>query len=75
MTESISFPHLGIYLNHVGRGISIFGFEITFYGILTGLGILAGSTADQAECGGLSGTGCFCRARRTGGGPDVLYRF
>lgn len=43
MTESISFPHLGIYLNHVGRGISIFGFEITFYGILTGLGILAGT--------------------------------
>ena len=43
MTESISFPHLGIYLNHVGRGISIFGFEITFYGILTGLGILVGT--------------------------------
>ena len=42
MTEAILFPHLGIKLTHVGKAISIFGFEITFYGIFIGLALLAG---------------------------------
>ena len=42
MTEAILFPHLGIKLTHVGKAISIFGFEITFYGIIIGLALLAG---------------------------------
>lgn len=42
MTEMISFPHLGIELEHVGRSVSVFGFEIAFYGLLIGLGIAAG---------------------------------
>lgn len=42
MTEMISFPHLGIELEHVGRAVSVFGFEIAFYGLLIGLGIAVG---------------------------------
>lgn len=39
---SIAFPNLGITLNDLPMSISIFGFEIAFYGIIIGLGILAG---------------------------------
>lgn len=42
MTESINFPNLGIYLEHVGQKISIFGFDIAYYGMIIGIGILAG---------------------------------
>ena len=42
MTEMISFPHLGITLKHVGKSVSVFGFHITFYGMIIGLAILAG---------------------------------
>lgn len=49
MTESISFPHLGINLEHVGKSISVFGFDIAYYGILIGLGILAGIFIAAAE--------------------------
>lgn len=42
MTESIGFPNLGIELEHVGRAFSFLGNDITYYGIIIGLGILAG---------------------------------
>jgi len=42
MHEAINFPNLGIYLEKVGQSISVFGFEIAYYGICIGLGILAG---------------------------------
>lgn len=38
----IAFPHLGIYLRNVPRSFSVFGFQITFYGVIIGLGILCG---------------------------------
>lgn len=38
----IAFPHLGIYLENVPRSFSIFGFEIAFYGLIIGLGVMAG---------------------------------
>ena len=31
MNKNINFPHLGIYLENVGKSISIFGFEIAFF--------------------------------------------
>ena len=34
MHYDISFPHLGIHLEHVGKTISVFGFEIAYYGII-----------------------------------------
>lgn len=40
--KAIAFPNLGIQLDNVGKSISVFGFEIAFYGMIIGLGILAG---------------------------------
>lgn len=38
----IAFPNLGIYLKNVPKSFSIFGFDIAFYGLLIGIGVLAG---------------------------------
>ena len=42
MHKTIDFPNLGIHLKNVGKAISVFGFDIAFYGIIIGIGILAG---------------------------------
>lgn len=42
MHKTIDFPNLGIHLKSVGKAISVFGFDIAFYGIIIGVGILAG---------------------------------
>ena len=42
MTRTIDFPHLGIYLSSVGNHITVFGFDIAYYGMIIGAGILAG---------------------------------
>ena len=42
MHYDISFPNLGIYLNHVGKNIDVFGFTIAYYGIIIGCAILIG---------------------------------
>ena len=39
---SISFPNLGIDIYDLPNKISIFGFEIAFYGLIIGFGMLAG---------------------------------
>lgn len=39
---SIQFPNLGINLDYVGESIQIFGFEITFFGLIIALGMLLG---------------------------------
>lgn len=38
----IAFPNLGIYLKDVPRSFSLFGFNIYFYGLIIGLGVIAG---------------------------------
>lgn len=38
----IAFPNLGIYLNNVPKGFSVFGFWIAFYGVIIGIGVLSG---------------------------------
>lgn len=44
MTDrSIDFPNLGIHLKNVGDHVSIFGFDIAYYGIIIGIGVLAGT--------------------------------
>lgn len=40
MNMSINFPNLGIHLGHVGKTISIFGFEIAYYGIVIAVGMM-----------------------------------
>ena len=42
MTRTIDFPHLGIHLSSVGNLITVFGFDIAYYGMIIGAGILAG---------------------------------
>ncbi|CUH92359.1 prolipoprotein diacylglyceryl transferase [Herbinix luporum] len=39
---NIRFPNLGIELKNLPTGINIFGFNVAFYGILIGLGMLCG---------------------------------
>lgn len=61
MTESINFPNLGIHLEHVGQKISIFGFDIAYYGMIIGIGILAGVLTAVKE------------AKRTKQNPETYY--
>lgn len=42
MSEAINFPNLGIYLDHVGKSIHVFGIEIAYYGIVIAIAMLAG---------------------------------
>lgn len=59
MNMSINFPHLGIYLDHVGKFISVFGFPVAYYGIIMGCSILLGLFLAERE------------AKRTGQNPDT----
>ncbi|MFG6330226.1 MAG: prolipoprotein diacylglyceryl transferase [Lachnospiraceae bacterium] len=59
MNTAINFPHLGIYLDHVGKSISVFGFEIAYYGIIMGTSILLGLYLAERE------------AKRTGQNPEI----
>lgn len=49
MHKTIDFPNLGIHLKSVGDHITVFGFEVAFYGIIIGIGILAGIFIAAAE--------------------------
>lgn len=42
MHTSIDFPNVGIHLENVGKTVTVFGFDIAFYGITIGIGMLAG---------------------------------
>ncbi len=61
MHETIEFPNLGIHLANVGNHITVFGFDIAYYGIIIGCGILAGLFVAVLE------------AKRTGQDPDIYY--
>ncbi|CUX39299.1 prolipoprotein diacylglyceryl transferase [Clostridium sp. C105KSO13] len=58
MHYNINFPHLGVHLEHVGKSVSIFGFEIAYYGIIIGCAILIGFLIATSE------------AKRTGQNPE-----
>lgn len=40
--SDIYFPNLGISLEHVAKGINVFGYYVALYGIIIGLGMLFG---------------------------------
>lgn len=40
--NDIAFPHLGIYLRNLPKSFSVFGFEIAFYGLIIGIGVMLG---------------------------------
>lgn len=42
MNMNINFPHLNIYLEHVGNSFTIFGISIAYYGVIIAIGMLAG---------------------------------
>jgi phosphatidylglycerol:prolipoprotein diacylglycerol transferase len=42
LSSNINFPNLGIELNNVGSGFDIFGYQITYYGMVIGFGMLLG---------------------------------
>ena len=41
MTRTIDFPHLGIHLSSVGNHITVFGFDIAYYGMIIGAGTVS----------------------------------
>lgn len=49
MHKTIDFPNIGIHLKSVGDHITVFGFDIAYYGIIIGLGILVGIFIAAAE--------------------------
>ena len=58
MDYNINFPHLGIYLQHVGKSISIGNFTIAYYGIIIASAMVIGLLIAQR------------RAKSTGQNPD-----
>ncbi len=59
MDMSIRFPHLGIYLPNVGKTISVFGFDIAYYGITIAIAMIVGISIALQE------------AKRTGQNQDT----
>lgn len=59
MDMSIRFPHLGIYLPNVGKMISVFGFDIAYYGITIAIAMIVGISIALHE------------AKRTGQNQDT----
>lgn len=49
MIDNIAFPNIGLEFNNVGSSISVFGYEIAFYGMIIGCGILVGLFLALAE--------------------------
>lgn len=59
----IRFVHLGIAIENLRKSISVFGFEIAFYGIIIGIGMLAGILIAQSD------------AKRRGQDPEIYLDF
>ncbi len=59
----IRFPNLGLTLSNIKDGITIFGFEIKFYGIIIALGFLIAYLVVTKE------------AKRTGQNPEIYLDF
>lgn len=61
MDMNIGFPNLGLELTNVGKNITVFGFEIAFYGMVIGIGIMAGLYIATLE------------AKRSGQNPETYH--
>lgn len=59
----ISFPNMGIYLKNVPKSFTVFGFEIALYGVIIGIGVLAGISIAAEQ------------AKRSGQDPDLYWDF
>ena len=61
MNMNINFPNLHIYLEHVGKTISIGNFDIAYYGLTLAVAMLAGLLVALWE------------AKRSGQNPDNYF--
>ena len=61
MHRTIDFPNIGIHLKSVGDHITVLGFDIAYYGMIIGLGILVGILIAALE------------AKRTRQNPEDYY--
>ncbi len=61
MNESIAFPNLNLYFEHVGRSFHVFGIEITYYGVTLAIGMMLGIAF------------AFREAKRVGLDPDRFF--
>lgn len=61
MDMNINFPHLHIYLEHVGKSFDIGGFTIAFYGLTLAFAMLMGLMVAMRE------------AKRSGQDPDTYF--
>lgn len=61
MDWNINFPHLHVYLEHVGKNFEVFGISIAYYGVIIAIGMLAGILMATYE------------AKRTGQNPDDYF--
>ncbi len=59
----IAFPNMGIYLRNIPKSFSVFGFEIALYGVIIGIGVVAGITMEARW------------AKVTGQDPEVYWDF
>lgn len=59
----IAFPNMGIYLKNVPKSFSVFGFEIALYGVIIGIGVIAGIMMAAKW------------AKVTGQNPDMYWDF
>ncbi len=59
----IAFPNLGIYLEDLPTGFTVFGFYIAFYGVIMALSVLAGILL------------AVRMAKKTGQNPEVYWDF
>ena len=63
LNTDIRFPNLGLELNDIGTGISIFGIDIAYYGMIITFGMIAGYLI------------VAWIAKRTGQNPDTYLDF
>ena len=63
MPYDIFFVNLGIKIQHLQNHINVFGFSIAFYGIIIGIGMLAGLQMAVME------------AKRSGQNPELYMDF
>lgn len=59
----ISFPNIGISIETLPKGITVFGFFLAFYGMIIACGMIAGIMVARWQ------------AKRTGQDPDIYFDF
>ena len=59
----LSFVHLGISVEHMAKGFSIGGISVAYYGVIIGIGMIAGLFMAQAD------------AKRRGQDPELYLDF